>query len=129
MEPMEIRLFWAYLHTRNDSPHTIDNDGRDWRLFCAPRTQTLPTVSWRDMDHFIQQQSQAQLAATTLHRRLQAINYFFEYLVMERQVLAIHPVKPRHCLRQGRPLPRQLSQEHVSTLCAQITHPLDHALY
>src|SRR5712692_11926724 len=55
--------------------------------------------------------------------------HFFEYLVMERQVLAINPVKPSHFLRQGRPLPKKLSQDQVRTLFAQITHPLDHALY
>src|SRR5712692_8065668 len=54
--------------------------------------------------------------------------HFFEYLVMERQVLAINPVKPSHFLRRGRPLPKHLSQDQVRTLFAQITHPMDHAL-
>jgi site-specific recombinase XerD len=48
---------------------------------------------------------------------------------MERQTLATNPVKPSHLLRQGRPLPKQLSQEQVRTLFTQITNPLDHALY
>jgi site-specific recombinase XerD len=128
MASAAISDFCAYLHRRNYSPHTVENDGRDLRLFFAPLTQDPGAVSWRDVDAFIQQQRQGHLAATTINRRLNALKHFFEYLVMEAQSLAINPVKPSHFLRRGRPLPKHLSQDHVRTLFAPITHPMDHAL-
>jgi site-specific recombinase XerD len=47
---------------------------------------------------------------------------------MEHQGTATNPVKPSHFLRRGRPLPKKLSQAHVTQFFAQIDHPMDHAL-
>jgi site-specific recombinase XerD len=128
MARVAINQFCAYLHMRNYSPHTIENYGRDLRLFFAPLDKAPSAVSWRDVEGFIQQQRQAHLAAATMNRRLNALKHFFEYLVMEDQTCASNPVKPSHFLRRGRPLPKPLAQDQVRALFAQITHPMDHAL-
>jgi integrase/recombinase XerD len=128
MARVAINQFCAYLHMRNYSPHTIENYGRDLRLFFAPLDKAPSAVSWRDVEGFIQQQRQAHLAAATINRRLNALKHFFEYLVMEDQTCASNPVKPSHFLRRGRPLPKPLAQDQVRALFAQITHPMDHAL-
>jgi site-specific recombinase XerD len=128
MALVAIKQFCAYLRMRNYSPHTIENYGRDLRLFFAPLDKAPSAVSWRDIAVFIQQQRQAQLAAATINRRLNALKHFFEYLVMEDQTCASNPVKPSHFLRLGRPLPKPLAQDQVRALFTQITHPMDHAL-
>ena len=128
MALVTITQFCAYLQRRNYSPHTIENYGRDLRLFFAPLDKAPSAVSWRDIEGFIQQQRQAQLAVATINRRLNALKHFFEYLVMEDQTCASNPVKPSHFLRRGRPLPKPLAQDQVRALFAQITHPMDHAL-
>jgi site-specific recombinase XerD len=128
MEPIEIKRFCERLQTRNYSNHTVENYGRDLRLFFTDIDKSPREVSWRDVDHFVQQQSRAGLAATTINRRLNAIKHFFDYLVIDRQDLKINPVKPSHFLRRGRPLPKKLSQEQVKQLFAQIENPMDHAL-
>jgi integrase/recombinase XerC len=124
-----IAQFCAYLQRRNYSPHTIDNYGRDLHLFFTLAVKEPCTVSGRDVTVFIEQQRASQRAATTINRRLNALQHFFEYLATERQMLGSNPVKPSHFLRRGRPLPKGLSPEQVRRLFAKITHPLDHALY
>jgi site-specific recombinase XerD len=128
MEPIEIKQFCEYLQTRNYSNHTIENYGRDLRLFFALADKIPRQISWRDVDHFVQQQYRAELMATTINRRLNAIKHFFDYLFIEQKGSATNPVKPSHFLRRGRPLPKKLSQEQVKQLFAQIENPMDHAL-
>jgi len=124
-----ITQFCAYLQRRNSSPHTIDNYGRDLHLFFTLVVKEPCTVSGRDVTVFIEQQRASQRAATTINRRLNALQHFFEYLATERQMLGSNPVKPSHVFRRGRLLPKGLSPEQVRRLFAQITHLLDHALY
>ncbi len=85
-------------------------------------------MSGRDITYFVEQQRQVQRAATTINRRLNALQHFFDYLATQRQTLGINPVKPSHFLPRGHPLPKTLSQDQVRRLFAQMTNPLDHAL-
>ena len=78
MEHIAITQFCAYLRRRNYSPHTVENYGRDLRLFFAPLAKEPRRVSRRDIEAFIQQQRQAQLAVATINRRLNALKHFFE---------------------------------------------------
>jgi site-specific recombinase XerD len=123
-----IYSFQAYLQRRQYAPHTTTNYTLDLQGFFAVCPQPLAQVSFRDVEQFIDPQYARGLAPTTLHRRLHALQHFFDYLLEQRHVTG-NPVKPSHMVRRGRPLPKALSQDQVQQLFAQIQHPMDKALF
>ncbi len=98
-------------------------------LFFTAINKPPAQISWRDIDRFVQHQHQQGLEATTINRRLHAIKHFFDFLIIEEQTLSANPIKPSHYLRQGKPLPKKLTQEQVKQLFAKITNPIDRALF
>jgi site-specific recombinase XerD len=128
MHPAEVELFCEYLKSRNYSRHTVENYRVDLRLFFAGTDKLLSQISWREIDHFIERQHSQALAATTINRRLNAIKHFFDFLV-ERERLKVNPVKPSHYLKQGRPLPKKLTQQQVKEFFAGIKNQMDRALF
>src|SRR6266699_6256398 len=95
-----IDRFRAYLERRQFSAHTVASYTLDLHLFFAEVAVPLAQVSFREVDQFV-----------------------------EHQCVGGNPVKPSHCVRRGRPLPKALSREHVQRLFAQIAHPMDRALF
>src|SRR5215216_64418 len=128
MTDLEIERFCNHLKLRNYSRHTVESYRIDLRLFFATADKPLKQISWREVDRFIEQQHGQGLAATTINRRLKAIKRFFDYLI-EQERLMISPVKPSHYVKEGRPLPKKLSQEQVKKLFAKIRTLLDRALF
>ena len=125
----EIEGFCKHLQNRNYSRHTISNYAIDLRLFFEKVDKPLRQISWREIDQFVQQQHDQGLAATTINRRLNAIKRFFEYLVIEQEKLSVNPIKPSHFLKQGRALPKKLTQEQIQRLFAGIKNRLDRAMF
>ena len=129
----DIERFGAYLTRRNYAVHTIESYTfesytLDLQLFFADKDRPAATVTHVDVEQFAAQQHAQALTPTTLNRRLFALKHFFDFLLEHKQVFG-NPVKPSHFARVGRPLPRALSQEQVQALFAQITHPMDQALF
>jgi integrase/recombinase XerD len=83
------------------------------------------------IDSFVQAQSRQGLKAATINRRLSAISSFFEFLIDEAEDDGWHnPVRwKRHGIRQGRHLPRDVSDETVSKLLAVVDHPRDLVIF
>lgn len=129
MRPAEVERFCQHLRTRHYSRHSIESYALDLQLFFAEIKKPVSQISWRDVDHFIEQQHGQGLAATTINRRLHAIKRLFEYLVVETERLPANPVKPSHFLKQGRPLPKKLSGQQVKQLFATISNRMDRALF
>lgn len=130
MQPAEIEQFCAHLRTRNYAAHTIANYALDLQLFFATcENKAVAQLTWREIDHFIAQQHQQKLAATTINRRLNALKRFFDFLVVEREQLPGNPLKPSHYLRLGKPLPKKLTEEQVTQLFAHIENRQDRAMF
>ena len=129
MQLAEVERFCQHLWTRHYSRHSIASYALDLQLFFAAIQKPIRQVSWRDIDHFVEQQHGQGLAATTINRRLHAVKRFFDYLVIETERLPANPVKPSHFLKQGRPLPKKLSGQQVKQLFAAITNRMDRALF
>ena len=125
----EITRFCKHLQARNYSRHTIVNYAIDLRLFFAETNKPLRQITWRQIDQFVQSQHEEGLAATTINRRLNAIKRFFDYLVIEQEKLQINPIKPSHFLKQGRRLPKKLTQDQIRRLFAGIKNPIDRAMF
>jgi site-specific recombinase XerD len=125
----QIKKFCDYLRMRNYSINTVESYAIDLRLFLSEIKLPLRQVSWREVEQFIRRQHEQELAATTINRRLNAIKHFFDYLIIEQELLETNPVKPSHFQRIGRPLPKKLMQNQVKELFKQITNQMDRALF
>ena len=123
-----IARFRAYLERRQFSAHTVANYTLDLRLFFAEVPVPLAQVSFREVDQCVERPHHHGRAWATLNRRLNALKHFFAFCV-EQQLVRGNPVKPSHFVRRGPPLPKALSREQVQRLFAQITHPMDRALF
>ncbi len=125
----QIKKFSSYLQMRNYSPNTVESYGIDLRLFLSKIELPLRQVSWREVEQFVRRQHEQELAATTINRRLNAIKHFFDYLIIEQELLETNPVKPSHFQRIGKPLPKKLMQTQLKQLFKQITNTMDRALF
>jgi site-specific recombinase XerD len=123
-----IDRFRAYLERRQFSAHTVASYTLDLRLFFAEVSVPLAQVSFREVDQFVECQHHHGRAWATINQRLHALKHFFAFC-LEQQLVRGNPVKPSHFVRRGRPLPKALAREQVQRLFAQITHPMDRALF
>jgi site-specific recombinase XerD len=120
--------FRSYLERRQYSAHTITSYALDLRLFFTEVPVPLAQVSFREIDQFVEQQHRYDRSWATINRRLNALKHFFDFCLAQ-QLVRGNPVKPSHFARRGHPLPKALSREQVQQLFAQITQPMDRALF
>jgi site-specific recombinase XerD len=89
------------------------------------------SVTFKDVDEFIDNQMEKQLKPATINRRLASLHTFFEYLASEEPDKAWpNPVnRRRHCVKQGQSLPRDASEAEVNALFAVIDDARDGAMF
>lgn len=124
--------FKQYLQRRYPGRSTAKHYLSDLSIFYHYLGDMSPTdITANMIDAFVQSQSQQGLKAATINRRLASLASFFDFLIDEAE--ADHWQNPvrwkRHGVKQGRHLPRDVSDETVRRLFAVIADPRDRAIF
>ena len=103
---------------RGAAVNTIDSYGRDltdFAAFCARRGRALDAALVGDVRAYLGSLASAGMAPRTSARRLSALRQFYRFLVTER-IREDDPVTGVDSPKQGRTLPRYLSEDEVNAL-------------
>jgi len=126
-----LHRFEEYLKRRFPNRRTPKDYLSDLRQFMAGCSKAWREVDMHDIDTFVDQQRQSGLKPATVKRRAAALKTFFDFLAEESGDLSWpNPVRmKRHAGKQGRRLPRDLSDEAIERLWAVINNRRDRAWF
>ena len=126
-----IEQFKQYLKSRYPNSTTAKHYVYDLQLFDRLIGKPPRAVTREDVDRFVKDQLDRELAATTINRRLATLHEFFEYLAdVSGDAAWPNPMSwKRHKVEAGKPLPRDVSEVNIERLFAVITHPRDKAMF
>ena len=126
-----IREFERYLNRRYPGRSTVKHYINDLQLFQRFVDKPPREVTRLDIDRFVEDQLARSLSATTVNRRLASLRHFFEFLADEADddTWANPVVWRRQRVREGQPLPRDISDTDVERLFACISHPRDWLMF
>jgi site-specific recombinase XerD len=91
----------------------------------APIEQITP----KKVTHYIDVLQRRRLTPNTINCHLRRIRQFYHYLSQEEHLSLTNPVKRGSALRTSKPLPRCLSEEHVTTLFRALRNKRDRAMF
>ena len=126
-----IEQFEWYIKSRYPNSTTARHYVHDLRLFSQLIDKSVHAVTREDVDRFVEDHLERGLAATTVNRRLAALHEFFEYLaeVNQREDWPNAVNWKRHRVKEGKPLPRDVSEADIERLFTHISHPRDKAMF
>jgi len=126
----EITRFEAWLKRRHPHSSTPLHYTSDVRLFFNWLDVSPSAVAVQDVDAYIEHSQQQGHAVATLNRRLAVLRCFYHFLATEQEMTLSCPVLPqRHFIRQGRCLPRDVSDDAIARLLAVLDAPRDRAMF
>jgi integrase/recombinase XerC len=126
-----IQAFESYLKRRYPNSSTAKSYVNDLQVFKRLVDKAPRQVSRADVARFVDDQLGRGLAATTVNRRLASLHHFFEFLADQADDDGwTNPVNWRwQRVKEGKPLPRDLSDKEVEQLFAYIDHPRDRLMF
>ncbi|MBE9506455.1 MAG: tyrosine-type recombinase/integrase [Chloroflexi bacterium] len=126
-----IRKFERYLGRRYPNRSTMKHYVSDSQIFQRFANKPPRQVTKLDIANFVEDQLGRGLAATTVNRRLACLHHFFEFLADEADddTWANPIIWRQHRVKEGKPLPRDLSDAEVERLFAGIDHPRDRLMF
>lgn len=127
-----IRQFEKYVWRRFPGRSTVKHYVNDLKLFARfVNNKPAAEVCRKDIDRFIEEQLTQGLAATTINRRLASLHHFFEFVADQAgEQASPNPVAwQRHRMKEGNPLPRDVSDGTIEQLFACIDAPRDRLMF
>jgi integrase/recombinase XerC len=126
----EIEQFKSWLSCQYPTSSTSVHYSSDLVLFFAWARKPLAEISVQDVNAFITHCQQKGQAASSINRRLAALNTFYYFLSMTEDQPPVSPVRPRrHYLPKSRPLPRDAQDQDLERLFSVIESPREKALF
>ena len=126
-----IREFERYVNRRYPGRSTAKHYISDLQIFQSFVGKPAREVTRWDVDRFVEDQLTQGRSATTVNRRLACLHHFFEFLAGEADddAWANPVVWRRQRVKEGQPLPRDISDADVERLFACIDHPRDRLMF
>src|SRR5512145_1553984 len=117
----EIERFVNWVRRRNPQARTWKDYGYDLRQFAQVVGARPPVeITFRDVDNFVNQQTERGYQPCTINRRLAAILSFYVFLGEEDAGLVCPVIPRRHFLREPQRLPRPVPEENLEQFFAAI---------
>ena len=126
----EMNHFVNWMRRRNPTAHTWRDYSCDLRHFVTAVGDRLPNqITFHDVDQFVTAQVGAGYKASTINRRLAAIQSLYAFLADEDQSLVCPVLPRRHYLRQRKGLPRPVPEADLHAFFEVIEGKRDLAMF
>lgn len=112
-----LEMMVAERGAADNTTDSYDRDLRHFAKFLRTRRRDLDTARQVDVRAFLAHQAEAQMAPRTVARRLSSLRQFYRFLFAE-DVRSDDPTSGIDSPRQGRTLPKILSEDEVARLLA-----------
>lgn len=126
----EIERFVNWVRRRSPAARTWRDYGYDLRLFLEVVGDRPPQdITFRDIDHFIAEQSGKGFTPSTINRRLAAVISLYGFLAADDEELACPVLVRRHHVREPQRLPRPVDKESLKRFFGVIEDKRDRAMF